>query len=296
MSGSDQAHSASGESSRSFRAVVAFKELVLAKSRMQELDPAIRARLAELMLVHTVSVLDAAGGEVIVVSATPGVGVLLRAHGLEIRVVPDPGQGLNAAFSTGAEIPGLGDRPVLACMADLAGLQAEGLRAVLSQARRNSSSASGRWYVPDLQGRGTTMLLARGVALDPCFGGDSARRHHESGAERLEAPDPLRRDVDTVIDLIAAAAEPSHQECWRALLAISASLDPEDPPPVEDLVRPDTATITAVTDDGLTVIRSRGTRVSVGRDRIAAELPRPAVGQRVHLALDADDQISHLWL
>jgi 2-phospho-L-lactate guanylyltransferase len=63
-------------------------------------------------------------------------------------------------------------------------------------------------FVPDADNSGTVLLAARRPPdLRPRFGPDSAARHQAEGAVALDLPLPrLRRDVDTVDDLIVALA------------------------------------------------------------------------------------------
>ena len=60
--------------------------------------------------------------------------------------------------------------------------------------------------VPDLDGTGTVLLTAGPhTVLQHAFGVDSAARHEELGAHRLDLDLPrLRRDVDTAAGLSAA--------------------------------------------------------------------------------------------
>ncbi len=46
-----------------------------------------------------------------------------------------------------------------------------------------AARAHPRSFVADRHGTGTSALFAFGVALDPRFGPDSARRHRRSGAQ-----------------------------------------------------------------------------------------------------------------
>ena len=61
-------------------------------------------------------------------------------------------------------------------------------------------------FARDQQGSGTTLLYSRRAdALRPAFGNRSAHRHHTAGAHPLTHVGPgLRRDVDTLTDLLAA--------------------------------------------------------------------------------------------
>jgi 2-phospho-L-lactate guanylyltransferase len=117
----------------------------------------------------------------------------------EIEILPDAGGGLNSALATAAatlavRYPGDG---VVAMVADLPALRPADLLTVLHQLR-----PTGRGFVRDCQGTGTTLLAAAaGCELRPAFGPDSAERHLGSGARELDAPASVRCDVDTKADL-----------------------------------------------------------------------------------------------
>jgi 2-phospho-L-lactate/phosphoenolpyruvate guanylyltransferase len=110
--------------------------------------------------------------------------------------------GLNAALAEAAadaatRWPAHG---VAALVGDLPALLPDDLAAALAQA-----SASGRAFVPDAAGTGTTLLTALpGRPLEPAFGAGSAARHG-AGAAVIAAGASLRHDVDTADDLAAAA-------------------------------------------------------------------------------------------
>jgi 2-phospho-L-lactate guanylyltransferase len=116
-----------------------------------------------------------------------------------IEILPDAGGGLNSALAAAAaelarRFPADG---VVAMVGDLPALRAADLLAVLYQA-----PVTGRGFVRDLEGSGTTLLAAGpGSRLDPMFGPDSARRHLASGAAELTAGLSLRCDVDSAADL-----------------------------------------------------------------------------------------------
>lgn len=259
-------------------AVVALKDVGIAKSRFATLAPAVRRRLAELMAVTVTRTLTEVVDEVVLVTAAPGIGGLLAAHGVTVRTLPDPGVGLNAAFDVGADaLRDHGCELVLAVMADLPAITAGALRGALAQCE-----GPGRWFVPDATGLGTTMLVSRAAVLEPLFGGESADRHRRSGAIELSAQPGLRRDVDDEADLTEARA-----------LGIGA--------PAADLVGANgptehhTAIVAGPEAGGLGVITEAGHRLIADRSAIAADFPQPARGQRVHLLID-DQGIRHLWL
>jgi 2-phospho-L-lactate guanylyltransferase len=116
-----------------------------------------------------------------------------------IEVLPDAGGGLNPALEAAAaelsrRFPSDG---VVAMVGDLPALRAADLLAVLLQA-----PVTGRSFVRDIDGSGTTLLAAGPHSqLGPLFGPDSARRHLASGARELDAAASLRCDVDSAADL-----------------------------------------------------------------------------------------------
>ncbi|MFF0727171.1 2-phospho-L-lactate guanylyltransferase [Streptomyces sp. NPDC004134] len=192
---------------RLWHVVVPLKPLALAKSR---LGPAAgepgRGRLALAFALDTVgAALDCpAVASVTVVTDDAEAAGQLAAAGA--RVVPDaPRAGLNAALAHGeqwirAAEPGAA---VAALNADLPALRPAELARVLTAA------GSGRAFLADAPGVGTTLLAAdAGAALAPGFGVASRARHLASGAREigLRGVDSVRQDVDTGADLRAALA------------------------------------------------------------------------------------------
>lgn len=101
---------------------------------------------------------------------------------------------------------------VAVVQADLPSLRADeftgAFSAALAAASRNdvqeNAGVSGRAFVADRAGSGTTTLFAcgAGTALRPRFGSASAHAHAAGGATPLKGAWPgLRHDVDTVADL-----------------------------------------------------------------------------------------------
>jgi 2-phospho-L-lactate/phosphoenolpyruvate guanylyltransferase len=193
--------------------VVPVKALPQAKTRLRGAadggvgEPAAHARLALALAHDTVTAVLAcpAVRRLLVVSTDPVVAAELAAVGVE--VVPDgPVAGLNAAYRRGAAVlrerdP---DAVVGALQADLPALRADELCAALAAAHvLFADRSTGRAFVADAEGTGTTLLLAApGTPLDPRFGAGSAARHAGSGAVELAGDWPgLRRDVDTSDDL-----------------------------------------------------------------------------------------------
>lgn len=137
-------------------------------------------------------------------------------------VLPDEGAGdLNAALRAAeARVAGSADLVAAMC-ADLPCLVPTDLAEAVSTCL--AEPTIGRWCVADAPGTGTTLLLARGLPLDPRFGRDSAGKHLRSGASALEAPlTTLRLDVDTADDL-EAATRLGLGHHTRAALAATAS-------------------------------------------------------------------------
>jgi 2-phospho-L-lactate guanylyltransferase len=174
------------------------------------------------MAIDTLSALATAVDEILVVSDQPDLpAALLRAE-LPIRVIAepldpgradDPGHGGGSLNRSLAHGDGLlraeGFAVVLASVGDLPALRATSVRQVITASRGRS-----RCFLPDHDGRGSTMLIARGVPLNPLYGNESrsgatigsALRHQRSAAVALELgelPD-ARRDVDTLSDLRCA--------------------------------------------------------------------------------------------
>lgn len=261
-------------------AVVALKQLDLAKSRFVPLAPALRQRLALVMLVDTCAALAGAVDDVVLVTPAAGLGALLPPG---VRVVADPGGGLNQAYAAGAaQLAVAGVDRAVAAVADLPCLRADDVTTVLAAA------PDGRAFLPDHSGRGTTLLVGPTDALDPRFENGSARRHADSGARRLDLDLPgARLDIDELADLAAAATGLAG---GRNLGSGTQAFWGAAGPAVHVA-----ATVAATTDDGWTVVTTEGTRRTVPRAALAAELAGLRPTQRVHLAL-RDDAVSAVWV
>jgi len=135
---------------------------------------------------------------VTVVTADAAVAVAARALGATIVDEREP-RGLNAAIAAGVEAAHSGHRAAM--LGDLPALRPEELAAALQAA-----AAADRTVVPDAEGSGSTLVTARaGLPWASAFGADSLARHVEIGCAVLDAGPTLRRDVDTVAQLDAAA-------------------------------------------------------------------------------------------
>lgn len=192
--------------------IVPVKPLQWAKTRLSVfrsaagLPAADREDLALAFALDTIGAAMACPevGAVVVVTDDRRVGGALAATAAQ--VVPDgPAAGLNAALRHGAAVA-LRMQPasrIGALSADLPSLRPTDLGQVLRAASGHDVA-----MVADLDGSGTTLLLASSAAtFDPSFGVGSRSRHVAAGAVVLgENVISLRRDVDTLTDLRAALA------------------------------------------------------------------------------------------
>ncbi|MER3389161.1 MAG: 2-phospho-L-lactate guanylyltransferase [Microcella sp.] len=168
-----------------------------AKSRLVG-DAASRAALARAIALDTVVAAreSDAVGELVVVGSlfSPVAGV---------RVIDDPGGGLSGAVDAGLALldPGC---PSAVMLGDLPALKPEELATAFAVAAEHD-----RAFVPDTEGTGSTLIVARaGVPHAPRFGPASAARHRAEGYVELEFArlSGLRRDIDTREQLEAAAS------------------------------------------------------------------------------------------
>ena len=163
-----------------------------AKSRLRAPEGVDRLMLASALALDTVAAAVETVGpaRVLVVTADPDIGALIRRLGATVH--RDPGAGLNAAVAAGVDRQRPGD-PVAVLLGDLPALRATDLTAAL-----NAATAHPLVFVPDAEGTGTVLLATRSLLhLVPRFGTGSAAAHESAGGLRLELGLPsLRRDVD----------------------------------------------------------------------------------------------------
>jgi 2-phospho-L-lactate guanylyltransferase len=188
---------------RSWSVVVPAKRLAVAKTRLRPVTDGLGSAHADLVLALLADTVAAAVAsvpvaEVVVVTDDPAAADVVRALGA--RTVPDlPDRGLNPALEHGAR--SARGPAVAALSSDLPALRPFELAAALGAA------GTGRSFVADADGTGTTLLAAVGTDLRPMFGSRSAEAHLGSGAVPLSGDWPgLVRDVDTEADLRAALA------------------------------------------------------------------------------------------
>jgi 2-phospho-L-lactate/phosphoenolpyruvate guanylyltransferase len=176
--------------------VLPVKTVSAAKTRLLSASatPAGHRRLVEAVRADTLSAARAAEGVARVLIVTDRAG-LPEAF---VQMRPGLNPALAEAAAHAAKIwPADG---VAALVGDLPALRPAELAAALAAATGHPRS-----FVPDAEGTGTTLLVARpGIDLQPRFGAGSAARHR-SDAVALDAGPGLRRDVDTAADLRAAA-------------------------------------------------------------------------------------------
>ncbi len=191
--------------SRHWCLVVPVKRLDHAKTRLDGPFATYRRDLALAFALDTVAAALSCPivSAVLVVTDEPEAAERLSALGAEVTG-DDPDAGLNPALAHGAGLV-VGRHPgtsVGTIAADLPALRPDELAAALGRA-----GAHPRAFVRDLEGGGTTLLLARTVTdLRPAFGPRSAQRHLDGGAVEVAADDlpTVRADVDRPADLEAA--------------------------------------------------------------------------------------------
>jgi 2-phospho-L-lactate guanylyltransferase len=186
--------------------IIAVKRLGAAKTRLAPvLSAAGRENIALAMLVDTISAASAVPAVRTITIVTPDEAAADTARGLGAHVVADPTpehhrDPLNNAIRTASEAVGATSN-IVVLQGDLPALQPHELAEAIDAARHHHQ----RSFVGDRHGTGTAALFAFGVAPDPLFGPDSARRHADSGAlELTEAWPGLRCDIDTAEDLSVA--------------------------------------------------------------------------------------------
>lgn len=164
-----------------------------AKSRLHPPAGVRRSDLAHAFALDTLDAVHACMpvGRLLVVTSDVPTSEWAAARG--VRVVPDPGGGLNDAVREGiAALHRDGDGPTAVLLGDLPSLRPEDLTAALE-----ACAAHERSFVPDAEGTGTVLLAARSATgLRPRFGTGSALAHARDHT-RLEPDLPtLRSDVD----------------------------------------------------------------------------------------------------
>ena len=171
-------------SSSAFVIVIPVKGGPVAKSRLGG-DATFRAALARAMALDTIEAALEVASVIVVTSDELAADVAA----VGVVVVPDPGEGLNAAIEAGLEAAPRGAASAV-LLGDLPGLDPRELRAALE------ASVAERSFVADADGVGTVLTVAR-VSHALRFGAGSRQAHLDAGYVELLEPWPsLRRDVD----------------------------------------------------------------------------------------------------
>jgi 2-phospho-L-lactate/phosphoenolpyruvate guanylyltransferase len=195
--------------------VIPVKVLALAKSRLTGPAGQRRSEFALAMAADTVSAAVRAEtvSVVLVVTDDPDVSDIAISLGA-IVLADTPGAGLNEALTHGADYAGerWPDRGRAGLAGDLPAVRPSELTAAL-----RAAAGLGTAFVPDADGTGTTLYAAiPGAQFRPQFGPASRDRHLATGAVEIRTGyigtgdigtdlAGLRRDVDTIEDLRAAA-------------------------------------------------------------------------------------------
>ncbi len=236
-----------------WRVVVPVKDPRHGKSRLARAVGADRETLSRAIAADTLeAVVDAVGAtSVVLVTVDPTLGATWGARG--VRVVDDPGSGLNDAVMAGIRAAHRGDEVadpsgaahrVGVPLGDLPALDAASLRAALHEAAHHDDA-----FVPDAEGTGT--VLRTGRRFTPRFGEGSAARHEADGAVRLEIDLPrLRTDVDDAAGL-AAARRLGPGAATRAVLEHRGSAWIRSMQATVHRYDPETRTGSVLRDDGL---------------------------------------------
>jgi len=203
-------------------ALVPIRGLESAKSRLGEgLDAEERLVLVTELLRRTlVATRDAPSiAGTIVVTMDPAAAAMAKDHRAIGLVERAPG--LDGAIRAARSLAvARRATAVLVLPADLPGVTADALEALLAAAREVAATPAGAAtgasvaaplvaLVPDRHGTGTNaLLLAPPMAIEPAFGEGSRGRHAEAaraaGARYLEVGGPLTFDIDTPSDLLLA--------------------------------------------------------------------------------------------
>jgi 2-phospho-L-lactate guanylyltransferase len=187
--------------------VIPVKLLAQAKTRLTGLAAERRSRLVLAMAADTVAAAQQADSVAKVLVVTNDALVRDAVGRLGAVVLADaPAAGLNEALGHGAAYAR--ERWPVRGLCGLAG-DLPALRSAELAAALDVAADLGVAFVPDADGTGTALYAAApGAAFEPRFGPDSRRQHLNSGAAEIADGDlaGLRRDVDTLDDLRAAAA------------------------------------------------------------------------------------------
>ena len=191
-------------SEQQYAVLVPVKPPAIGKSRLVGLDPERRRGLAEAFAQDVVAACLAARrvGAVLVVTDDARFSTVLTSQGA-VAIPDGVSDDLNGTLRQAAAeaVRRWPDLVPVAMCADLPALRSEDLDVAL-----DGVDPSRPWFVTDADGIGTSLYVASLEDFDPRFGPDSREQHLDAGARELSAaPESVRRDVDDVDDLRAAA-------------------------------------------------------------------------------------------
>ena len=202
-------------------AIIPVRGLELAKTRLGEvLDAEERRALVEGLLRRTIRAAIMTPGIRAVAVVSPDPDALAVAADSGAVPLPQGGGGLNEGLADGrAWARELGATALVVVPADLPAIGPDELEHVLVAARdlletgpaAGDGTAALVALVPDRAGEGTNLLLLSPPGVVPFHFGPGSRAAHARAAGRVgalyvELQGPLRLDVDTPDDLLAAEA------------------------------------------------------------------------------------------
>jgi 2-phospho-L-lactate guanylyltransferase len=183
--------------------IVPVKQITLAKTRLSGIDDTTRRALAIAFARDTVAAAAASSmvDQVVVVSNDDVAADI--ADGIAELIPDEPDAGLNPAlvYAAAHVRTRRPEAPVAAMSSDLPAVRGDDITRAF---RRGTPTP---WFVPDMDGIGTTLLAApHGQLWMPVFGAASRRAHLAAGVAEIDTSglERLRRDVDTAADLVAA--------------------------------------------------------------------------------------------
>lgn len=309
------------DSSPKVGAVIALKSLTEAKTRLSAPSD-LRQRIALTMFLDTAAAVSAVADQTVVVSTQPGLQELLHRMQIDANVLADePPSGLNPALRHGeAWLRNAGGDRILACVGDLPSLTSSAVRMVLTAADRSvdrvdkQPRAERRYFVSDMAGLGTTMLITDQSPLQPRFGGPSGQAHLDSGAESLRPPasasheeledwSRARRDVDTEEDL--REAHRLGLGGWTASLIDPRTGSPGTLQTVTVAERFGTSSAStaqqvqaansAAEEFGFVVMTESGYRLPLTLAAIQGRADRLRAGQRLHAVIGSGQVLAAWW-